>query len=94
MNDIATRLRIKDDKYTDAWAQRLMDEAADEIEHLRAALARHGFAADCDDYDCQCRTCVVPGCQCSEATITAPAPTTIDQRARDYRARKKAQASA
>ena len=29
-----------------------------------------------------------------QATITAPAPTTIDQRARDYRARKKAQASA
>ncbi len=35
MNDIVTRLRVIDRKYTESWSQRLMDEAADEIERLR-----------------------------------------------------------
>jgi len=36
-DDIVDRLRIIDNKYTEFWQQRLMDEAADEIERLRAA---------------------------------------------------------
>jgi hypothetical protein len=34
--EIVTRLRIKDGVYTEFWQQKLMDEAADEIERLRA----------------------------------------------------------
>jgi len=37
-DDIVTRLRVKDDVYTEFWQQKLMDEAADEIERLRAVL--------------------------------------------------------
>ena len=32
--DIVTRLRIKDGVYTEFWQQKLMDEAADEIDRL------------------------------------------------------------
>ena len=37
-DDIVTRLRVVDNVYTESWTQRLMDEAADEIEHLRQQL--------------------------------------------------------
>ncbi len=37
-DDIVTRLRVKDGVYTEFWQQQLMDEAADEIERLRAAI--------------------------------------------------------
>lgn len=37
-DDIVTRLRVKDGVYTEFWQQKLMDEAADEIERLRAVL--------------------------------------------------------
>ena len=36
-DDIVTRLRVKDGVYTEFWQQKLMDEAADEIERLRDA---------------------------------------------------------
>ena len=60
-DDIVTRLRVKDGVYTEFWQQKLMDEAADEIERLRAvldaidalhqrwmsgAITDHHFAAD------------------------------------------------
>jgi hypothetical protein len=35
-DDIVTRLQVKDGVYTEFWQQQLMDEAADEIERLRA----------------------------------------------------------
>jgi hypothetical protein len=38
-DDIVTRLRIVDHVYTEPWSQKLMDEAADEIERLRTRLA-------------------------------------------------------
>ena len=34
-DDIVTRLRVKDGVYTEFWQQKLMDEAAEEIERLR-----------------------------------------------------------
>jgi hypothetical protein len=37
-DDIVTRLRVKDGVYTEFWQQKLMDEAADEIERLRAEV--------------------------------------------------------
>ena len=39
-DDIVDRLRIKDGVYTEFWQQKLMDEAADEIERLRAEVER------------------------------------------------------
>lgn len=73
MSDIVDRLRIKDDVYTEFWQQRLMDEAADEIERLRArvtelktCLTEHGAGADCDDFDCICHLCDNAECPCGE----------------------------
>jgi len=45
-DDIVTRLRVKDDVYTEFWQQKLMDEAADEIERLRAEVARKADYAE------------------------------------------------
>ena len=39
-DDIVTRLRVKDGVYTEFWQQKLMDEAAAEIERLRAEVER------------------------------------------------------
>ena len=39
-DDIVTRLRVKDGVYTEFWQQKLMDEAADELERLRAEVER------------------------------------------------------
>ena len=45
-DDIVTRLRVKDGVYTEFWQQKLMDEAADEIERLRAEVERLRAAGD------------------------------------------------
>lgn len=37
-DDIVTRLRVKDGVYTEFWQQKLMDEAADEIERLESQV--------------------------------------------------------
>jgi len=45
-NDIVTRLRVKDGVYTEFWQQKLMDEAADEIDRLRAEVDLKGGRLD------------------------------------------------
>ena len=45
-DDLVQRLRVKDDKYTEFWAQKLMDEAADRIEAVEAEAV--ALRVECD----------------------------------------------